>query len=174
MIHAIATLILGFAFGYLGQRSRFCAIGGMRDYYLIRDRRLLGGLLGFMVGAFLGFLVLSWFSPALGTFPWFLKGKGVFVAQWQKVGLEASPSPWLPVPGDPISFSPDAWSHLILAMIGGFGLGFLGVLAGGCPFRQHVMAAEGSLSAWSYLLGFALGAVLFHKFIAPLVQVLLR
>lgn len=170
MIHAIATLILGFAFGYLGQRSRFCAIGGMRDYYLIRDTRLLGGLGGFILGAFLGFLILSFLSPALSSFPWALKGKAVFLAQWKKAGL--SPSPWLPVPGDPISFSPKVWAHLALAMIGGFGLGFLGVLAGGCPFRQHVMAAEGSLSAWAYLGGFAMGAVLFHKFLAPLVQAL--
>lgn len=174
MVHALATLVLGFFFGYLGQRSRFCAIGGIRDYYLIKDRRLLGGILGFMLGAFLGFLILSLFSPALGTFPWFLKGKAVFLAQWQKAGLEAQPSAWLPVPGDPISFSPKVFVHLALAMIGGFGLGFLGVLAGGCPFRQHVMAAEGSLSAWSYLGGFALGAILFHKFLAPVVQALAK
>jgi len=46
-------------------------------------------------------------------------------------------------------------------------------LQGGCPFRQHIMAAEGSLSAIFYLFGFLFGAVLFHKFIAPIVKALL-
>lgn len=170
MLHAVATLLLGFVFGYLGQRARFCTIGGMRDFYLIRDKRLLYGLFAFLISAFLGFLLLSGLSDALGTFPWVLKGNSFFLSNWQKVGIQAHPSPWLPTPGDPISLSPKVWAHLTLAMIGGFGLGLLGVLAGGCPFRQHVMAAEGSLSALSYLGGFAAGAILFHKFLAPLVK----
>lgn len=170
MVHSLATLLLGFLFGYLGQRVRFCAIGGMRDWYLVRDTHLLRGILGFMLGAFIGFLVLRPLSAALKTFPWFLEGKHVFFSKWGALGIEAQPSPLLPIPGDPISFSPNLLGHLLLAAIGGFGLGFLGVLAGGCPFRQHVMAAEGSLSAVCYLVGFALGAVLFHKFIAPFVS----
>lgn len=170
MVHAVATFLLGFLFGYLGQRARFCTIGGMRDFYLIRDKRLLCGLFGFLMGAFLGFLLLSGLSDALGTFPWVLKGKGFFLSNWQEAGIQAYPSPWLPIPGDPISLSPKVWAHLSLAMIGGFGLGLLSVLAGGCPFRQHVMAAEGSLSALSYLGGFATGAVFFHKFLAPVVR----
>lgn len=172
MVHVVATLVLGFLFGYLGQRARFCTIGGMRDFYLIRDRRLLYGLFGFLIGAFLGFLLLSGLSDVLRTFPWFLKGKSFFISNWQKAGVQAFPSPWLPVPGDPISLSPKTWAHLVLAMVGGFGLGLLGVLAGGCPFRQHVMAAEGSLSALSYLGGFAVGAILFHRFLAPLIKLL--
>jgi uncharacterized membrane protein YedE/YeeE len=86
------------------------------------------------------------------------------------MGLQAQFNPLLPVPGDPISFSPKVVAHLLLAIIGGFGLGFLGVLAGGCPFRQHVMAAEGSISAMAYILGFAIGALIFHKFIGPFVS----
>ena len=35
-----------------------------------------------------------------------------------------------------------------------FGLGLLSVLANGCPFRQHVLAAQGSSSATFYLAGF--------------------
>jgi uncharacterized membrane protein YedE/YeeE len=142
----------------------------MRDYYLIRDTRLLKGLFGFLAGAFLGFLVLRPFSEALKTFPWFLNGKALFLSKWSSMGLQAQFNPLLPVPGDPISFSPKVVAHLLLAIIGGFGLGFLGVLAGGCPFRQHVMAAEGSISAMAYLLGFVSGALVFHKFIGPFVS----
>jgi len=169
-MHLWATFILGLIFGWLGQRVRFCTIGGMRDYYLIRDTRLLKGLFGFLAGAFLGFLVLRPFSEALKTFPWFLNGKALFLSKWSSMGLQAQFNPLLPVPGDPISFSPKVVAHLLLAIIGGFGLGFLGVLAGGCPFRQHVMAAEGSISAMAYLLGFVSGALIFHKFIGPFVS----
>lgn len=173
MLHAVATFVLGGVLGYLGQRARLCFIGGMRDWVLVRDTYLLRGLFGFLGGALVGFGVFWLLSPALKTFPWFARGGMVFAKKWAAAGLKAAPSPWLPVPGDPISWSPSALAHLILAIAGGLGVGFLSVLAGGCPFRQHVMAAEGSRSAMAYLLGFALGAIAFHLWVAPLVRSLL-
>lgn len=173
MIPAIATLSLGFVLGYLGQRARLCFIGGMRDWLLIKDTHLLKGLLSFIVAAFGGFLIFHLFCPALETFPWFLKGGAVFAKKWAILGVKESPSFMLPVPGDPITWSPKVWSHLALAIIGGLGVGFFSVLAGGCPFRQHVMAAEGSWSAIAYILGFAAGAVIFHKIVAPAVKIVL-
>ncbi len=172
-MHAIATFILGFIFGYLGQRSRLCFIGGMRDFVLIRDTYLIRGLFAFMISAFIGFLVFHFLSPSIKTFPWFINGKTVFLKKWASMNIKEEPHFMLPCPGDPISWSPKLLSHLLLAAIGGFGVGFLSVFAGGCPFRQHIMAAEGSLSAISYLFGFLSGAVLFHKFIAPIVKALL-
>ena len=90
------------------------------------------------------------------------------------MGIQATPNPALPVPGDPITWSPIVIYHLFLALVGGAMVGFFSVLAGGCPFRQHVMAAEGSRSALSYIVGFAIGAVIFHKLLVPTIKVLLK
>ena len=37
MTAAVATLMIGLILGYLGQRSRMCFIGGIRDFILVRD-----------------------------------------------------------------------------------------------------------------------------------------
>ena len=169
----VATLCLGIIFGYIGQRARMCFIGGMRDYFLVRDTYLIKGLFTFLIFAFIGFFMFHFISKAISTFPWFLNGGAVFLKKWKTMGINVNPSPILPVPGDPITWSPKVWAHIIVAMIGGFGLGFFSTLAGGCPFRQHVMAAEGSKSAIVYLIGLYLGAIVFHKFIAPIIKAIL-
>jgi uncharacterized membrane protein YedE/YeeE len=53
-------------------------------------------------------------------------------------------------------------STWLIAIIGGLGVGFVGVLAGGCPFRMHVLAAEGRRTYWFYLLGFYAGLIFFN------------
>lgn len=55
MTAAAATLIIGVILGYLGQRSRMCFIGGIRDFILVRDTYLLRGLIAFGLTAWLGF-----------------------------------------------------------------------------------------------------------------------
>ena len=173
LLPPIASIFLGLIMGYLGQRARMCFIGGMRDYYLVRDTYLLKGLFSFMVCALAGFILFQFVSPAIKTFPWFLDGGAVFAKKWAAMGVTAVPSSILPVPGDPITWSPKVGAHIILAVLGGFGLGFFSCIAGGCPFRQHIMAAEGSKSAIVYLVGFALGAIIFHRFVAPFIKAVL-
>jgi hypothetical protein len=56
----------------------------------------------------------------------------------------------------------------LLAIAGGFGVGYFSVLANGCPFRQHVLAGQGSTSSMVYLTGFLAGAFTFHAWVAPL------
>ncbi|MDL1970883.1 MAG: YeeE/YedE family protein [Candidatus Desulfofervidaceae bacterium] len=176
MLPVIYSLCLGFLLGYLGQRARLCFIGGMRDYVLVRDSYLLKGLFSFFLGALVGFILFHYVLPCatLKTFPWFANGAGVFLKKWKGMGIQATPSPVLPVPGDPITWSPKVVYHLLLALIGGTMVGFFSVLAGGCPFRQHIMAAEGSRSTLSYILGFAVGAVIFHKLLVPVIKVVLK
>jgi len=169
----VYSLFLGFLLGYLGQRARLCFIGGMRDYILVKDTYLIKGLFGFFIGALLGFILFHSISIAsLKSFPWFLNGASIFIKKWKVMGIVANPNPVLPIPGDPITWSPNVFHHLLLAFIGGVIVGLFSVLAGGCPFRQHVMAAEGSYSALSYVFGFAIGAVVFHKLFVPLIKVL--
>ena len=127
MTPAIATLIIGIIIGYLGQRSRMCFVGGIRDFILIRDTYLLRGLIAFGLTAWLAF-------PLVG----FVSGSR---------------------PG-PFAFADIV--TVILTIIGGFGVGYFSTLANGCPFRQHVLAAQGTLSSIAYLAGFFAGAVIFH------------
>jgi hypothetical protein len=127
MTAAVATLVVGITLGYLGQRSRLCFIGGVRDYILVRDTFLLKGLIAFGLTAWVAF-------PVIGL-------------------LAGSPSA--------ISGTPDALTG-VLTVIGGAGVGFLSTLANGCPFRQHVLAAQGAIDSMIYLAGFFAGAVIFH------------
>ena len=55
MTAAVATLVIGLILGYLGQRSRMCFVGGIRDFILVRDTSLLKGLVAFALTAWIGF-----------------------------------------------------------------------------------------------------------------------
>jgi len=133
MTAAVATLMIGVILGYLGQRSRMCFIGGVRDFILVRDTYLLKGLFAFGLTAWLSF-------PLADVL----------------VGTRSGP----PGMSDIVTLG--------LTVAGGFGVGFLSTLANGCPFRQHVLAAQGARSSIAYLGGFMVGAVIFHTAIAPL------
>jgi len=63
-----------------------------------------------------------------------------------------------------------AIDYLWIVCIGGFGVGFLSVIQGGCPLRNYVMAAEGNKTAITYILGLAVGAVIFHLWVVPFVK----
>lgn len=65
------------------------------------------------------------------------------------------------------------WTAWVLTLVGGLGVGLLSTWANGCPFRQHVLAAQGAVNAMTYLGGFLVGAVLFHTLVAPLLLRLL-
>lgn len=130
MIPTVATLIVGVLIGYLGQRSRFCIVSGIRDCFLLRNYYRIKGLLGLIIGAVLGFIAFKFMGGAVPNFP--------MPIQIGSVGL------------------------LIASILGGVGIGFYSVLAEGCPFRQHVMAAEGRGSAMLYLLGFYVGIAYFY------------
>jgi uncharacterized membrane protein YedE/YeeE len=130
---AVATLVIGVILGYLGQRSRMCFIGGIRDFILVRDTYLLKGLIAFGLAAWLGFPLASLLA---GRRP------GPFAAS------------------DAVTVA--------LTVFGGLGVGYFSTLANGCPFRQHVLAAQGVRSSSAYLAGFFAGAVIFHAWTAPL------
>ena len=74
MIAAVATLILGFVIGYLGQRSRLCFIAGYRDFFLTHNTLLLKGVLGAVVGALGGFTLFNWLGGSVPGFPLLLPG----------------------------------------------------------------------------------------------------
>jgi uncharacterized membrane protein YedE/YeeE len=135
MTAAIATLILGFVLGYLGQRSRLCFISGYRDYILMRDTTLLRGVGGALIGVIAGYLLFGYLGGSIPAFPLFLY-------------------PTLPTPTS-------VW---LITIVSGLGVGFVGALSGGCPFRMHVLAAEGKKTYWVYLFGFYLGLIFYNLF----------
>ena len=145
----IFTLFMGIVIGYLAQQSGFCSIGGMRDLFLFKQTRLFFGYTTLIASAFIGYLIFSLIlKSAFPNFYW-AANKGFFT----------------PIPGAPGGL--ENWVYIILAIIGGFGLGLLGVMVGGCPLRQIVMAFEGSVKSLYFILGMMVGAILFHLFIAP-------
>ena len=133
MTAALATLVLGFVIGYLGQRSRLCFVSGYRDLFLIRDSSLLKGVIGTFLGALAGFILFKYLGGSIVGFPMLLTTPGL-----------------------------DSVSTWLITIVGGLGVGFVGALAGGCPFRMHVLAAEGKRTYWFYLLGFYLGLVFYN------------
>ncbi len=131
---AVASLVVGIVVGFVGQRSRMCFVGGIRDWILVRDTFLLKGLVAFGLTAWV-------------AFPLFAAAGGAPVGEFGRPVLRV----------------------LVLMLVGGFGVGYVSVLANGCPLRQHVLAAQGAGGSMVYLAGFYGGAVVFHVAVAPLV-----
>jgi hypothetical protein len=132
MTAAVATLLIGIVLGYLGQRSRMCFVGGIRDFILVRDTALLKGLIAFGATAWLAFPFAALLVGTTGE-----------------------------------TFAASDAVTAILTIAGGFGVGYVSILANGCPLRQHVLAAQGVKSSVTYLAGFFAGAVIFHLWVAP-------
>ncbi len=141
MTVAIASLVLGCIAGYLGQRTRLCFIAGYRDFMMARDTTLLKGILGALIGALGGFILFGRLGGNVPDFPGF-----------SSIVVLGAKSTWL-------------W-----IIVGGLGVGIVGLLSGGCPFRMHVLACEGKQTYWFYLLGFYVGLILYDLVTMPLVQ----
>jgi hypothetical protein len=150
---ALALLVMGLIVGYLGQRSRFCTISGIRDFFLVKDAYRLKGLIGIIVGGIVGLVIVNKLG---GSIPSFTKS-----GTWQfmpllKGGLNVIPTILVP-----------------LSAIGAFFMAYFSVMAEGCPFRQHVMAGEGRLSGILYLAGLVSGVIFFDVVILPILQLLM-
>lgn len=61
--------------------------------------------------------------------------------------------------GQPIAHSQHLWS-----ILGMYAVGFAAVLAGGCPYRQLVLAGQGSTDSAVTFLGMLIGAAFAHNF----------
>ncbi|MEM3614355.1 MAG: hypothetical protein QW158_04040 [Nitrososphaerales archaeon] len=148
---AVATLIIGIIAGFLFQRTGQCFIGAYRDLYLFKDTHLLKGVVGFFIGALIGYIILKIMAEPFtaANFPWVLYNT-----------LAA-------IPGSIVK-AKDLLSILIVAIVGGFGIGFFSTAMGGCPMRNHVMAAEGNLSSIAYVIGFWVGIPLIYLIINAL------
>jgi uncharacterized protein len=135
---SIVSLCVGLLVGYLGQRSRMCTIGGLRDYVLVRDTALLKGVGALLLASWVAFGVLH--SIAGSDL-----GHELLAAGTTPSGLRACAA----------------------ILVGGLLLGFFATLSGACPLRQHVLAGQGRIGAWSFLAGFYLAGVVYTSWISP-------
>ena len=69
MLAFLATLVVGLILGYLGQRSRFCAVSGFRDWFLVRDTRLLKGYGALLIGGAAGFALFKLIGGSIANYP---------------------------------------------------------------------------------------------------------
>lgn len=69
MLVFLATLVVGLILGYLGQRSRFCAVSGFRDWFLVRDTRLLKGYGALLIGGAAGFALFKLIGGSISDYP---------------------------------------------------------------------------------------------------------
>ena len=119
--------------GYGAERSRFCSVSGIRDYFLFHDSYLVYALPGIFVGSLASFVILTRIGYQMPGFPLIANSPG---------------------------FS--SVVTICLTVIAGVGIGFYSILADGCPLRQHVRAAMGRHYALAYLLGFYIGILYFY------------
>jgi uncharacterized membrane protein YedE/YeeE len=69
MIASLATLGIGLLIGYLGQRSRFCNVSGIRDFVMLKDSFRFKGLVGLALGAGVGYFVFRLLGGAINNYP---------------------------------------------------------------------------------------------------------
>jgi len=69
--HAAVLLSLGMGLlvGFLAQRSRFCTVGALRDWILLRDAHLLNGIVALIAAAAVTSLLLGQFHPGFAGQP---------------------------------------------------------------------------------------------------------
>lgn len=81
----LITLSVGLIIGLMAQRSRFCTVGAIRDYALMRDGHLLSGVIALIIAAFITNVILGQFKAGFVGQPvahtdWFMNFAGMLLA----------------------------------------------------------------------------------------------
>ena len=140
MLIVLLSLFLGIVTGFLGQRSRMCFIGGIRDYFLVKDKELIKGLISFFSSAGITYICIGLISKLFISSS-SLSVSNIYFPSFIDILLSKQGT---------------------ISIIGGIGLGFFATLSGGCPIRHHVMAGQGRIDSILYLLGFYSGIFVFY------------
>ena len=153
---SLAFLGIGALIGFLAQRSRMCFVAGFRDWLLVRDTELLFGLFSFLATVWL----LSSLGYALGLLHQGMPEYGELEVRTVAAGQVRLPSlslrelRLLGGAQGAVPLASLANRFLYASLAGGWVIGLVSVLAGGCVLRQHVLAVQGSRNAWLFLAGF--------------------
>ena len=178
------SLAIGFIFGFLGQRSRMCFIGGWRDFFLIKDTYLLKGFFSFLLSAGIFFFIFNQAGYYMKGYPWYarpsykvdvldlLPWDAPEVVQYRNmefcdllitpIYLEVGSD--LPIRGVRV-FGIVIPNELSLTLIAALIMGFFSTMANGCPIRQHVMASSGNVSSMLYILAFYAAVLFYDKYL---------
>ncbi|MEM7125107.1 MAG: hypothetical protein AAF702_02195 [Chloroflexota bacterium] len=164
---AVVSLIVGLLAGWIGQRSRFCSIGGLRDFLLTGDTALLRGVLALFVAA--------WFIYPLAII---LQPADIPALQ-EVTASEPIDDPTLALAEEQPRWR-TIWSSVtgvltqveLVVFVAGIGLGMVSLFMDGCPYRQHVLAGQGRLDSVVYLGGFYVAALLFQWWSTPLLRLI--
>jgi len=158
--------IIGLLIGFLAQRSRMCFVAGFRDFILVRDTELLTGLFSFFLTVWFLSSILFAFHVLKGGIPEYT-APGAGAAASQAAAATAGESGAFrflygtadrALPG--ALFNTFFW----VSAAGGWLLGLLSVIAGGCVLRQQTLCAQGNRDALFYLIGFYCAGILFYLF----------
>lgn len=92
----VLSLIAGILVGIFAQRSRFCTVGGIRDFILFRDTYLLTGFIALFLSVLVGDLVFGMFKPGFVNQPiahnWHLWNfLGMAMGGWASVFMGGCP-----------------------------------------------------------------------------------
>jgi len=167
---SLGFLGIGVLIGFLAQRSRMCFVAGFRDWLLVRDTELLLGLFSFLatvwLAASLGYALglLRRGMPEYGELEVRTSVAGQVLSSLRLANLRELRL--LGKAEQSVSLSALANRFLYASIGGGWLMGILSVLAGGCVLRQHVLAVQGSRNAWLYLAGFYAGVPLYYLLLA--------
>jgi len=130
----IYSLSFGLLFGALSQRSRFCIVGGLRNYLLARDKSLLIGVLILIGSAFLASLATGQFH--LGLYD---QGGTNLAHEWNFLGMFLTGFASVLLGGCPLR-------QLILASEGNAdsGISVMGMLVGAAMVQNWGLASSTS------------------------------
>jgi uncharacterized membrane protein YedE/YeeE len=171
---SLAFLGIGLLIGFLAQRSRMCFVAGFRDWLLVRDTELLLGLFSFLATVWLltslgyAFGLLRRGMPEYGELEvhTVVSGQvlgGLRLANLRELRLLAGTAQAAPLASLANRF-------LYASLAGGWIIGLISVLAGGCVLRQHVLAVQGSRKAWLFLAGFYAAVPIYYLLLARFLQ----
>ncbi|WP_417909067.1 YedE family putative selenium transporter [Candidatus Electronema sp. PJ] len=128
----LISLAVGLLIGALSQRSGLCITGGLRNFFLFREKTLLMGI----IAAFGSAMLIS-----------------LFVALLHKFGVTEQASFSLGFSEQPGSHPSNLWSFLAMVLVG-----LAAVIVDGCPFRQLIKAGQGDVDAGLTCFGMLTGA----------------
>lgn len=160
---SIALGLIGIIVGFLAQRSRMCFVAGFRDYLLVRDRELLLGLFTFLATIWMLTSILYSMNILRKGIPEY--GDILIRSQVDIVTSGFNVRSLKLIGGGP-GLSSIMNNFLILSIGGGWLMGVLSTLAGGCVLRQHVLFAQGNMDSFYYIIGFYCAVLVYYQFIA--------
>lgn len=181
MSNLLITLCVGLIIGYAAQRSRFCLIGGVRDYMIVKDKYLLKGMFALLITAALLFLALHLLGvhqENMKNYPMFIKDTTDQQVIEASACANTKPLYLFLKKAGGLKFN--RWGAKLdlsgyCTIAGAFIIGILSVLAGGLPSQGSMSKqAAATRAAIVYLGGFYVGVIVYMLFLNDFFKALFK